>query len=289
MSINSFTRKSYRLIANKLGSYLKIQKLNEIFFEREMLILIRKFNLIKTGDQLLELGTGWFHRYSTFIKLFYNVRISLFDVIDNRQINIIKHYIKSLSTLLNDEEMEIIRDKNFTILNNINTLSTITEYYRLMNFEYILNKNGDLTSFKSNSFNGIFSCNVFEHINCKDITISEYIDDIFRILKPGGFSLQIIDIGDHLHWLDTKFTNRKEYLKFSDKTWTKYFDSNLKYINRIQASQWLSLFENSGFKLIYKSQIECNIEPLHINNKYNDISFNDLKCTNLFIIHQKPK
>ena len=287
MSSTLFTRKIYRFLANIVGGYLKTKKQLFCDQERKIVNLLKQYCNIKKGDRLLELGTGHFHKYSSFIRIFYDVEISLFDVIDNRQFNALRHYLYSLPSLFNDEERNN-KDKSIDILNKISSIHTFDEYYSYMGFNYILNKKVNLNTFSSNRFNIIFSGYVFEHININDLSISNYLKNIYRILKPGGYSVHIIDIGDHLHFLDRKNTHRKEYLRFSDKLWKRYFESDIKYINRIQASEWLHLFENAGFKLIYKSQIDCNIDLLKINDKYKIFTSEDLKCYNFCIIHQKP-
>ena len=104
MSSTLFTRKIYRFVANKVGGYLRTKIQYGIGVERRMVYFMKKYCHIKKGDSLLELGTGWFHRYSSFIRIFHDVEISLFDVIDNRQFNALKHYLYSLPSLFNDEE-----------------------------------------------------------------------------------------------------------------------------------------------------------------------------------------
>lgn len=287
MSSTSFTKKIYRLIANKVGDYLRVRRRISIDEERKIVHFMKEFCDIKKGDRFLELGTGWFHRYSSFVRIFYDIEIILYDVWDNRQFNALKHYINSLPSLFNDEEKKN-KDKSIDIISKINSIHSFDEYYSYMGFNYVINKNDNLSPFSENSFSIIFSCEVFEHINSNKLSVSNYIKDIYRILKPGGYSIQTIDIGDHLHWVDRKQTHLKEYLRFSDIFWKRYFDSDIKYINRVQKSEWLNLFNNAGFRLIYQSQKDCEIDSLKINKNYKKFSVDDLKCYTLYIVHQKP-
>ncbi len=287
MSSTLITRKIYRLSANLAGSYLRTKKHFDIGWEREIVNLINKYCQLQKDDYIIELGSGWFHRFSNYIRLFYDVKITLFDVADNRQFNALAHYMNSLQSHFSDKEKNSLK-KSIDEINKINSISTFDEYYKYMDFDYVLNLKGNLSPFSSDKYSIVFSVNVFEHININSISIADYFKDIYRLLKPGGYSIHIIDIGDHLHWMDRKNTHRKEYLKYSDTKWKRYFESELKYINRIQVSEWLQLFENAGFNIIHKFQRDVDIDFLKIDDQYKKFAEEDLKCSHLIIVHQKP-
>ena len=83
--------------------------------------------------------------------------------------------------------------------------------------------------------------------------------------------------------------NQKKYLSFSDKTWKKYFENDVQYFNRIQASNWLKMFKENGFILETKIVERTNIDLLDIDKKYSEYEKEDLECTVLTIVHRKPK
>src|SRR5678815_4200159 len=52
---------------------------------QQLLQLCRRFDAAHDGMTCLEVGTGWVHFYSLFLRLFYDARITLVDAWDNRQ------------------------------------------------------------------------------------------------------------------------------------------------------------------------------------------------------------
>ena len=225
------------------------------------------------------------HRYSTFVRLFFNVNITLFDVWDNRQIQAFRQFVTQLPDHLTEEEIEAL-GPSLELLHAMQQVSSFDALYELANYRYVINETGSLSVFPDDTFDALFSCAVFEHID-RGI-LPEYIAHMHRILKPGGVSIQIIDIGDHYHYLDPRNTHMKEYLKFSDRLWRRYFENRIHYINRVQASEWLGLFENAGFELVHKEQFYTDIGALKVHKDYQHFSEDDLRCHQLVVVHRKP-
>jgi hypothetical protein len=279
LSSTSMARKLYRFLGNSLRRKCKMQ----MFEMRRVRDLITSYCELKHGSEVLELGTGWMHRYSIFLRLFQNINLTLFDVWDNRQFTVLKHYIEQLSARLTDEEME----RAAPVLSSIKEVGSFDELYQILGCRYEIEENGGLSRFANSQFDILFSCNVLEHIR-KEI-LSEYIYDIKRILAPGGYSAQIIDIGDHYHYFDKRDTHVKEYLKFTNRLWNRYFDNRIQYINRMQRSDWMKLFEEHGFDLVYKREISADISSLRVSNDFSGYSVEELECIRLLIVHQKPR
>jgi hypothetical protein len=107
------------------------------------------------------------------------------------------------------------------------------------------------------------------------------------VLKS-GYSVQIIDMGDHYHYLDKTNTHTKEYLKFSDRLWMLYFENTIFYMNRVQSSEWIELFENAGLRLVHKQKLYVDIDSLRISNEYKKLTSDDLERHQLIVVHQKP-
>jgi SAM-dependent methyltransferase len=283
-SSSAITRKFYRFLGNSLGQKRKLVgdlPRNFMYEKRRVRDLIINNCKLKTNSEILELGTGWIHRYSLFLRLFKKIKLTLFDVWDNRQFDLLKKYFGQLPKHLTQEEM----DNAAPILNKIENIKSFDELYQQLECRYEINENGSLSRFSNDQFDVVFSCNVFEHVK-KEI-LPGYIQDINRILKPGGYSAQIIDMGDHYHYLDKKGTHVKEYLKFSNSLWNFYFDNQIQYINRVQLSEWLGLFEQVGFNLVYKKEIAADLETLKVHSDYSAYSKKDLECIRLLVVHQK--
>ncbi len=284
---NPVTKKVYRYIGNSLGDIKKSKKglsNNYVSQGRKICKLIKEHCGIQKNAKTLELGTGWIHWYSTFVRIFFDLEIDLFDVWDNRQLNTFKKLFNQLSSILTMEEKNNLVDAD--IFSKLKNVDSFNEIYKLLNYKYIIDEKGSLLSFNENTYDLIFSCAVFEHIY--QGILPEYFNQMYRILKPGGHVLHIIDIGDHYHYLDKNRTHFKNYLKFSNKVWKNYFDNSIFYMNRLQASDWHSLFQNSGFQMVYEEKLNVDTSNLKINKDYLHYKDEDLKCHQIVVIYNKP-
>lgn len=282
-SINSITVKLYRNICNILGNKKRLKlDLNQCgYITRSALFidLIKKYNILGIGDEALELGTGWLHWYSIYLKLYVDVKISLFDVWDNRQFEACHVNLEKLRDSLTAEN---INGLNIKLLNSVLNSKNYDDVYGKLNLKYFIEPNGDLSIFNDLSFNCVFSFHVLEHIPA-DYNIAK---EIHRLLKEGGYSLHQIGIDDHLAFGNKK-RSPKEYLKYSDKTWKLFFENKVQYFNRIQMNEWLLMFEKAGFELIEIIPEYCDIAKLKVNKRFSKYSLQDLKCTTLTIVHRK--
>jgi len=280
----------YRNICNIIGSRQRFRMgLPKYNIERGQVILelVKKYNAIHNGDRLLELGTGWLHCESTFLRLFYDVNITLFDIWDNRQLKPFKRYFAELNKVI-DSEIVMAPTQRQHVHDLISTISSINSFddlYHLLGFQYVIEPSGTLRKFQEESYNAIYSCDVLEHIS-EDI-LSEYILDFYRLLKPGGYSIHTIDIGDHISYYGRN-VSRKNYLRYSDKSWKRFFENEVQYFNRIQRSRWLSLFQQAGLELVDEESQYCDI-GITIDKKYRNYNRKDLECTVLRVIHRKPE
>lgn len=112
--------------------------------------------------------------------------------------------------------------------------------------------------------------------------------EIYRVLQPGGYSIHIIGLDDHLAHYD-KNVAPKNYYRYSDTVWRLFFQNKLQYFNRIQASDWLRFFDNSGFTCVEKeTSWSRDVGNLRVNKKYESYSQEDLSCCRLTMVHRKP-
>ena len=108
-----------------------------------MLRLQKQHQLIKNGDRILELGTGWLHWEALTVRLFYDVEAVAFDVSDNRQLCGLKNYLRQLRSLLHGFDLsptEIGRAES--IINNVLEVDSFNELYRLLDFKYVVESSG---------------------------------------------------------------------------------------------------------------------------------------------------
>jgi SAM-dependent methyltransferase len=252
------------------------------------LALLEKHGAIHDGSRILELGTGWVHWDSFFLRLFYDLHISMYDVWDNRDFKALHCYIQDLKEVGKEPEalFEGKAERAHSLLEASLKISSFEELYKLLGFEYILNKEGWLTCFGDESFDLVISDNVLEHIEAN--ALQEYVRDIARVLKPGGYSCHHIVISDHLAAYDSR-VNKKNYLRYSEKVWKAFFENKVQYFNRVQSSEWEKLFHEAGLQILKRTtQWRVDVSHLKIAKQFKGVSRQDLECCGLNLLHKKP-
>jgi predicted SAM-dependent methyltransferase len=280
----------YRSLGNRLGSKKRIEKgIPKYYIENVNWILdiCKKHNVIKNGDKLIELGTGWVHWQAITTKLFFDIEATLFDIWDNRQFDALKKYLSEYSEYL-DRELDIKpnqKEHAMNLLKTILSVNSFSDLYNLLKFNYVIESSGNINKLEKESFNVVTSLSVLEHIN-KNI-LSEYMKDLYRILKPGGYSIHKISLYDHIYNYD-KSVSPKYYLRFSDNVWRYCFENKVQYFNRVHKSEWLSLFKSTGFDLIDEKSLYIDVSNIKVNKYYKNHHKKDLSCVSMNIIHKKP-
>lgn len=289
-SSTSQTKRFYRLLGNAIGPKIRNHVgLNKMYLDRAKMILdlCERHHVIQSGGRLLEIGTGWLHWESTIIRLFYDVAITLSDIVDNRQLEAYKHYLGQLKKVI-DEEIEMSHaqhERVHGLLQNILNATSFDEIYDLLDFHYVINPSGTLQHLQDESFTLIYSSSVLEHID--KCILPEFIHDYYRLLKPGGHSIDLIDLSDHLYWYDES-VSIKNYLRYSDKTWRRYFENDVQYINRVQRPEWLDLYCNARLELVEEEPVTADIGIINIDESYKNLDNQNLQCVTLRVVHEKP-
>lgn len=284
------TRKLYRQLGNTLGQKKRLGSgIRQMYVERakEILELCEKHHAIQPGDRIMEIGTGWVHRESTIIRLFYDVRVTLFDVWDNRQLAAYKNFFSNFEQVMG-KELNLTpaqSERAHTLLKGILAAQSFEEIYALLDFEYVINPAGTLEQLPDGAFSLIFSCSVLEHVS-KQI-LPEFIQSYARLLKPGGYSIHLIDLQDHLSYYDRQ-APIKNYLRYSDRVWKRYFQNEVQYFNRVQRSEWLNLYSRAGFVLEEERPTFGDLGSITINPGYKHLDQRDLECLTLWAVHRKP-
>lgn len=285
-SANSWTMGAYRALGNRFGgplarrdSYMNSHiKRSKLFID-----LCEKYDVLQDGDKLLEIGTGWIHWHSLYHRLFYDVHVSMLDVWDCRQFDALQTMFGEVRQKLTQDSSvrPVVRERLDAILDAKN----FDELYRKFDLTYVVNPAGSLAQFDDNSMDCVFSFHVLEHVPRENT--SELAKNVERVLKPGGYSIHQIGIDDHLTHYD-KNASPKNYLRYSDRAWKWFFQNDIQYINRIQMSEWLSLFKENGLISTETVPYYCDIKGLRPNRRFAGYSRQDLECTILTIIHRKP-
>jgi SAM-dependent methyltransferase len=288
VSIHPITKRLYRQLGNSLGARQRSKKpVPEHYFERvnTILRLHRQHGIPKNGDHILEVGTGWVHWEALICRLFFDVRATLFDVWDNRQFSSFKYFTKQLNTHLDKLDADQAQQARARqLLEQIQRTETFEELYELLGFEYHVDVSGTMASLPDDTFDFVLSANVMEHVQAE--VTQQLICNIARVLKPGGYSFHQIDLKDHLHYY-ARQTSPKEYLRFSDVVWRRWFQNDVQYINRIQLPQWHAMFEQAGLELVEEYLTTADLDELSISDSYKHLDEATLRCATMAVLHER--
>jgi len=287
-SLNTTTENLYRRLGNLIGGNVRKTKIPSHYIERanNNLNRIEQYNGIKDGMKILELGTGWVHWESLYISLFYDVEVIAFDVWDNRQLLGFKTYASQLLNELHNikrPEKQLNRAKS--LLKRLKDCDNFDDIYEILNITYLIDETGSLKNVSDDSIDLIYSSDVLEHIPIK--SVGSLFKDMHRVLKVNGLSAHWVVPFDHLTIYDSSL-NGKNYLQYSEKKWKLLFENKVQYINRLQMSEWVELFNKHSFKLIHCFvEQRTDISELHVSNRFSHLSNDDLECGVFSIIGQK--
>jgi len=282
-------RSVYRSLGNHVGNKRRSSGEMPSYYPdriKRMLRLQTEHHIIKDGDRILELGTGWLHWEALTLRLFYDIEAVLFDVWDNRQLGGVKNYIRQLGSILdNDFGSSATKVKRArALIEEILKVDSFEQLYALLGFEYVVESSGSLRQFPDSSFQLVVSGGVLEHV--KRETLPSLIAETQKVLKLGGWAIHSIDTADHLEHYD-RTVSPKLYLSFSEGTWKWLFENEVQYINRMQRGEWLNLFKRNGFDLIEEETRRVDISQLRLADRFTHMDKEDLECTVLRVALKK--
>lgn len=154
-----------------------------------------------------------------------------------------------------------------------------------MNIELVV---GDArrTEFPEATFDLICSNNTFEHIPLT--ALQSILLELNRILKPSGVMSNNIDMSDHFAHFDRSISNFN-FLKFSERQW-RFIDNSLLSQNRLRLSDFLTLFQECGFKtLVHEDRIgnRNELSGVTLDKKFTRYVTEDLLVTHSLIVSRK--
>ena len=291
-SCGSPMRRLYRKIGNNVGGRQRATgRMPDYYAKRiwRMLRLAKQYGIVRDGDRVIELGTGWLHWEALTLRLFFDIEAVLFDVWDNRQLASLKNYLGQLQPVLNGgKELGLSPSQQRraeSLIAAIQKVGSFEELYRLLGFQYVVESSGSLRQFSDNSFQVAVSAGVLEHV-ARD-AVPTLVRESNRILKPGGWASHCIDMSDHLAHYDSTVSKMK-YLSFSEPVWKSVFENKVQYINRLRRGEWLELFRSGPFDLVEEADSRIDISRLKLAKQYANLDRRDLECTDVELLLRKP-
>lgn len=143
-SLTKPTRDFYRLMGNHFGNKKRrFGTMPDYYADRlkRMLRLARDHEVVRDGNRILELGTGWMHWEALSLRLFFDVEGVLFDVWDYRQLEASKNHFLQPTPFLEGDYLgctpgELSRAKSR--LAEILTIRSFDELYEKYGFRFLV-------------------------------------------------------------------------------------------------------------------------------------------------------
>jgi SAM-dependent methyltransferase len=286
-SMNGLTRSLYRQLGNVVGgSVRQSDAYLQAHLERGKLFLdlTERYGLRRGGERMLEIGTGWEHWHTLFHRLHADARITMFDVWDCRQFDALKakfHALEQWDSAAGDAGLPAPAKSR---LHQLLECENIEQLYELLDLDYVVDRTGSIASLSGEQFDCIFSFHVLEHVP----DMRRLAQQINASLRPGGITIHQIGIDDHLTHYDSR-ESPKNYLRFSDRTWKLFFENELQFQNRLQPSEFLTIFEDAGLECLEatpKLITPDRVPP--VDKKFEPMADEDLRCTLFTTVHRKP-
>jgi len=142
--------------------------------------------------------------------------------------------------------------------------------------------------FESDRFDVIWSYTAFEHLRYPELTVRE----CFRVLRPGGCLVALIDLGDHSYYGCTANGPEKLFdcLRYPEWLWNLMRWNRSSYVNRLRRSDWIRLFDEAGFIVrTQEATVSKEIASLLPQMKYlQKYSYDDAVTSILTVCLEKP-
>ena len=278
------SRRLYRRVGNRIGRGRRNPDDYAVYSAARKLDFIARNGAIADGMHVLELGTGWVHFDALFTRLFYDVRVTMFDVWDCR---LWANFCGLLDALEREiPQIDVLPAARVTralaVLEKVKCCHDFAEVYALLGFTYAVDPAGSLHEVADRSVDLVFSSDVLEHVHEDDFPA--LANDLRRILGPGGHMSAQIATHDHLFGYD-RSVHQKNYLRYSDRSWNLWFGNRLQYINRWQASDFERFFSEEGFDIVEREPVSVvDTGTLPLAARWQDYAREDLETKTFRIL-----
>lgn len=147
---------------------------------------------------------------------------------------------------------------------------------------------GRAMSLATESIDLICSYTALEHVRYPSLTVQE----CFRILRPGGELVSVIDLGDHSFYEKNKSYPDRVFhcLQYPEWLWNLMRWNRSSYVNRLRQSDWIHLFAEAGFVMrAHEATVSDHTVRLLPQLRYlHKYQYDDAVTSVLTVFMQKP-
>jgi ATP-dependent protease HslVU (ClpYQ) peptidase subunit len=284
-------RRLYRRVGNVALERMRVADgLPQRYLDRadRLLAVCDRYDVLAPGDRVLEMGTGWVHWEATVLALHHDVRVTLYDVCDNRLLGAYRAYLAGYRDHLADPAHTVDPQRRGRALELLEAALRAEDFagiYDVLGFDYVMEPAGRLSGLGTGSYALEVSADVLEHVPAA--ALPDYLDRARELLRPGGYAVHQIDLVDHYHYFDTAMSP-KNYYRFDDQTWRRWFENEVQYFNRIQRPEWRALFAGAGFSTVEDLATTGPVDDTPLARPFAGLEAEDRACMQMLTVHRRP-
>ena len=287
-------RRLYRRLGNvALERMRTADGLPQRYLDRadRLLRLVARHDVLAPGDRVLELGTGWVHWEATVVALHHDVRVTLFDVCDNRLFGAYRTYLRGYREhLRTTPAADGDTARALDLLEAALQAPDFASVYEALGFTHVVEPSGSLDGLAERDAALVVSADVLEHIDAA--VLPAHLRAELARLRPGGYAIHQIDLVDHYHYFDPT-TSPKNYYRYDDATWNRWFSNEVQYVNRVQRPQWRAMFADAGFETVEDEATSDPVDgpgvlPGRLAAPFAALDAEDRACRQMLTVHRRP-
>ncbi len=127
----------------------------------------------------------------------------------------------------------------------------------------------------------LLSKSVLEHVSVD--AVPALVDETYRVLRPGGAAVHMIDLRDHL-WIDGDERVTGDWLdalRYPPLSYRLQFSHRSTYINRLREPSWRNEFERAGFAVagwhVTRFPLPAGFERSRLRTPWRDLPLETLE------------
>jgi len=157
------------------------------------------------------------------------------------------------------------------------------------NIRYHAPADATTTGLASDSVDVVYSNTMLEH--AREDEISALLRECYRIIKPGGYMLHLIDLSDHFAHSDQAIS-AINFLQFSEAKFSRY-NSRFLYQNRLREPRWRQIIQNHNFEIVcWRTHVDSRalnqLPTLQLDSAFAGLSSEELCVNSIHVIARRP-
>ena len=243
-------------------------------------------NAAPTDACFYEFGAGWDLAIPLAYTMLGVARQVLVDIRPSARIELLNDSIASFERLRDELEAEAGQELR-ALGGPIRSREDLEPRFGIT---YLAPCDARATGLPTGSIDFVSSTDTCEHIPEGDL--ADIFRECHRLLRPGGAFSCRIDLQDHYAYFDPGLS-RYNFLRFSDRAWG-LVNSPLHFQNRLRATDYLRLVEESGLDLVSARPSGpspaglAELETLPLAPRFRDYTPQDLGVTVLSFVARRP-